>query len=112
MNSVFLDAMETDVEIMTHVNRLAKEQNESQGGRVVDFIHIDPWIDFSVVVTKYWSRLPRLIRTFLIGFDRESTRSDLLSYMLFDGQFTSKLIEVGYEDGLRAKDKIVAMLEG
>jgi NTE family protein len=36
--------------------------------------------------------------------------SEIMSYLMFENDFTSRLIEIGYEDGMRSKDAILKFL--
>jgi NTE family protein len=56
--------------------------------------------------------MPSAIRFLLrlIGIKKKS-ESTLLSYLMFEKQFTKELIKLGYEDGLARKNEIMAFLE-
>jgi NTE family protein len=75
------------------IGRLAAECHRAKGG------------------TRTLGLLPELVaRAALRGVPRDE--ADLLSYLYFDGCFTSQLVEMGREDARAMEDEILALLAG
>ncbi|MEW6775874.1 MAG: patatin-like phospholipase family protein [Bdellovibrionota bacterium] len=136
-NALFLDQLDYDLDRLDRINtilaagekafgsvfydRLA-DVTEAQRGmawRRVDTLIVEPSQDLGriaaqLVRDKTWRKgLPwtwRLIMAYLDSGRPEE--SDLLSYLLFDRGYTSRLIELGYEDAKSHREKICRFFEG
>ncbi|MEO8199069.1 MAG: patatin-like phospholipase family protein [Gemmatimonadota bacterium] len=114
-NSIFLDALDADAERLTRINRLVESLPPDfpvpDGLRSVKFYHLRPSRDLSTLVTGQHYRLPWTMRTIVRAMGGESAGSTvLLSYMLFDPSFTGRLIELGYQDAMAAREQIQSFL--
>lgn len=117
LNALFLDALESDVERTTRINHtlglLSPEVRASQQTalRRVDVMVLRPSADLGALVLKTLDRFPPTVRHLFRGLGASDDAGwDLLSYLAFDGAFTTRLLELGYEDTLARADEVRAFL--
>jgi len=118
MNSIFLDALEVDLERLQRINRtldlIPRETLDSARYplRQVEFRVIRPSIDLEKIAAAHAAELPRTIRMLLRtvgGLQRNA--STLLSYLLFERGYCRELIRLGYDDTMSRKDELLAFLQ-
>jgi len=105
LDSVFIDSLNSDLERLQRINQTLKSVPSELMEKVnlplksIEALVIAPSIELGELATNCGQQLPRATRFFLsrIGIDCDSG-SNMLSYLLFDGQFCKKLIELGYQD--------------
>lgn len=114
LNSVLLDGIEVDLERLHRINeflrRVPKEHQTNLNFKPVRSLFISPSEDIGALAAKMSSRLPRVIRYVLKGLGPLEDASEILSYLLFEADFTKKLIEMGYSDGMNQKDEVARFL--
>jgi NTE family protein len=116
LNSVFLDTLDWDAANLTRINRLLDglpaNAPERQGLKNVD-LHIQrPSEDIGLIAAGFEDRLPRAMRFLVRGLGSSETRSaDLLSYLLFDSAYITRLIELGEGDAEENWTLIEAFLD-
>jgi len=117
LNSIFLDAMEVDLERLQRINRtlslippevLAQQEMPL---RRCDYMVITPSVALEKIANEHAQELPRTIRLLLssIGAMR-SSGSNLVSYLLFERSFCRALISLGYQDTMARKDALLEFL--
>jgi NTE family protein len=115
LNSILLDGIELDVERMKKVNEMVawipKEKKESVPYKKVDYVWISPSKDIGQVAAQKSKYLPKLVRFLLKNLGTIEETSEIISYLLFEREFTTELISMGFEDGMNAKDQIKALFE-
>ncbi|MEQ5840763.1 patatin-like phospholipase family protein [Paraburkholderia acidicola] len=114
--SVFLDAIGADIERIEHVNRMVLQLPHAvepeSGWRHVDVLAIAPSERIELIAARHLKRLPLTVRGLLgaVGGNRASGAS-FASYLLFESEFTSELIELGRRDALARRDEVAAWIE-
>ena len=113
--SVFLDAIGADIERIEHVNRMVLQLPHAvepeSGWRHVDVLAIAPSERIELIAARHLKRLPLTVRGLLgaVGGNRASGAS-FASYLLFESEFTSELIELGRRDALARRDEVAAWI--
>jgi NTE family protein len=115
LNGALLDAVEQDIERLHRLNDYARmltlEQSQAIKLRPLDYLFISPSEDIGEMAVKLAHNLPRVVRYLINGLGSLEDASELISYLLFDSQFCTNLIEIGYKDGLARKEEIIDFLE-
>jgi NTE family protein len=109
LNSLFSESLDADAEHLERLNAIVDKVPETHelGMRKIDILVIRPSEDLGKIASEYESELPPLVRYLLRGLGATSkTSGDVLSYLLFVPGYTSKLIEIGYNDAKAMDDKI------
>jgi NTE family protein len=114
LDAVMLDALEVDVEHSDQVNRSIVSCAGPTGGapfREVDVLWLSPAQSFARLAAEYADRIPRVVRYLLRGLGPDEAILELASFLLFDAQFCSRLMEEGRADVEASRDSIAAFLE-
>ena len=113
LHSVFLDSLDADAERLIRINHLLHHQLEQRSGlRPVELLVLRPSRDVSELAEGQAIKLPLTVRTVLRSIGGERARSaGFLSYLLFEPEYTGRLIDLGFEDGRRQRGEIEKFLE-
>ena len=132
LNALLLDPLSYDLEVLTRFNALFKVLEntlepavmgqvrelllDTRGAsyRDIDSLVFRPSVDLSLMAANFVETsldtlsLSRAKRWLLCKATRTrvTSEADLASYLLFDGQFTHQLIDLGHEDALDQADTI------
>lgn len=136
-NSFFMDKIETDIKFATLINDILKVGGMTGGEeffktlkkfrkkegkkeyRPVNLFYIRPGMDIGVIAAKYAEKLRFSLKpekvifsifSRLLRYLESEKDADFLSYLLFDGEYASQLIDLGYEDAKSAEEKIEEFL--
>jgi NTE family protein len=136
LNALLLDHTEYDLARMQRINLILEAGAASFGDKFEDMmnhalirlrgaplrriqaVHIRPSEDIGVLAAQYVRSgrmrvrgmvARRLIQRLAAGEARHE--SDLLSYLLFDGDFASQLIELGRHDAAKKADELAALFD-
>jgi NTE family protein len=110
-NAVFLDALDDDAVILERINRLLEEipRAEWNGLRPIRLLLLRPSVDLGKLSREYEWSLPSTIEIFSRFMGTRETRSpDWLSMLLFEHDYVSRLIDIGYEDARAQHGRIEA----
>jgi NTE family protein len=136
LNALLLDHTEYDLARMQRINLILEAGAASFGDKFEDMmnhalirlrgaplrriqaVHIRPSEDIGVLAAQYVRSgrmrvrgvvARRLIQRLAAGEARHE--SDLLSYLLFDGDFASELIDLGRHDAAKKADELAALFD-
>jgi NTE family protein len=63
------------------------------------------------IVEKYTSNFPRSVRILLKGIGALTREGrPLMSYLMFDAPFCKELLDLGYQDGMAAREQILHLI--
>ena len=115
LDSVFTDTLQSDLERLQRINRtlgLLPARDKHQELKQIETCIINPSQNFNMIAAQYYDDMPLAIKVLLrmIGVKKRS-QSSLTSYLLFEKRYTQKLIEIGYQDGLKKLPEIRKFLE-
>lgn len=115
MNALLLDTTDVDVERLQRTNELVDlagaERAARLGFRKIDYLWFTPSQDIGKLAKDYSQDLPFSLRYLLRGTGSRAEFSEIASYLLFEPAFLKKLIEIGYEDVHRDKQRLFDFLE-
>ena len=119
LDTLFLDGLYADLERMTRINQLIDSvpPGERTGAltrmRPIDTMLVVPSRDLREIAQRHRRAMPMAVRMLLRGIRGESTNeSRLLSFLLFEQEYTRELIELGYSDAMRIKDELRDFVSG
>jgi NTE family protein len=108
INAVLLDAIDADIERLARINRTVSLLC-SKGDTTlkhIDWLYFHPSVDLAQIAIEEAKSLPRLIRYLVAGLGSLQEASDLVSYLLFEPGFCTRLLELGYQDALAKESDI------
>lgn len=115
LDAMFLDALESDVERALRINQTLKFLSADVVAknvvplRPVDLLVLRPSRDPGALVLRTLDRFPATLRYMFRGLGASGDAGwELLSYLAFDGAYTARLCELGYEDTLARADEVRA----
>ena len=119
-NSAFIDSVESDLETLRAINRLAEVLPESlraNNGMTdmnpIDVLSISPSQSIDQIAQEHIHELPRSLKLFLklTGATAQGGGTSAASYLLFEPGFCRKLIDLGCQDALAQQDSIKTFFE-
>jgi NTE family protein len=134
LNSLMLDPTEYDLERMERINAILEAGQRAYGPgfhevlaaqdrigapmRQLQAVHIQPSEDIGAMASRLIDRggpklSSRMARNLLQRMAAREARgeADLLSYLLFDGDFAGELIELGFRDAEAQEDELLRVFE-
>lgn len=113
-NSVFLDLLDQDALRLERINHMirAGASIEKTGLRPVELLVLRPSVELSQIAQDYEPELPKLFRFLTRRFGaRDNKSSDVLSMLMFQGNFLTRIIELGEADADARTDEIARFIE-
>jgi NTE family protein len=114
LNAAFIDALEGDIEHLERINellRLIPEDKKQDAGylREVDTLIISPTKRLDKIAGRRVKSLPKAMRFFMrsSGATARGGGSAAASYLLFSHEYCNELMDLGYQDAMWEKDKIL-----
>lgn len=101
MNAVFLDLVDQDAVRLERINRLLDNlpAGEREGMRPVQLLVVRPSRDLGRLVAEYEPKLPPAFKFMTRGLGTRETRSpDVLSMLMFQRDYLTRLMEIGEAD--------------
>ncbi|MCZ2723497.1 patatin-like phospholipase family protein [Marinomonas sp. 15G1-11] len=116
LNSAFIDNLEGDIQQLEYINTIlsyVEDDVEVPKIKHIDSLIISPSQAIDEIADKHISTLPKSIRFLLniTGNNNDSSGNSAASYLLFTPEYCQELIELGQQDAMWEKDKILAFLK-
>lgn len=114
-NAIFLDLFDADALAMERLNTMmeALPPELRRDYRTIKLIVLRPSHDLGKLANEYEARLPGAFRFMTRGLGTRETRSnDLLSLLMFQPDYLTRLIELGEADAEVRRDELEGLLEG
>jgi NTE family protein len=108
-NSAFIDSVESDLETLRSINRLANAVPESlrvNNGitdlNPIEVLSISPSQSIDQIAKDHIDELPRSLKLFLrlTGANAQGGGTSAASYLLFEPGFCRKLMDLGFQDAV------------
>ncbi len=112
MNGLFLDNLDRDIEMVNRMNEIAMLlsmwKKRRSPWRPISTLHLRPSRDMASVAQEHFLSMPALLRYLLNILGAKNHSGDLLSFLLFEKEFTRELLNLGYQDTIAAADEVTA----
>lgn len=110
MNGLFLDNLDRDIEMVNRMNEistlLSLWKKRRSPWRPISTLHLRPSKDIASIAQNHFSNMPALLRYLLNVLGARSHSGDLLSFLLFEKEFTRELLELGFQDTMAASSLV------
>ncbi len=114
LDTIFMDTLMADLSRLRRINRtlgLIDEDNKHKTRlKQLDTLIIKPSIDVRDVTQEHAKDIPAPVRRLLKMIGGWGKEWRMPSYLLFEPGYTKALIELGYQDAINKKDKIIAFM--
>lgn len=114
LNTLMMDGLEADIERIDRVNlnlqKLSAEDLEQVSVKPIKHLWISPSVDLGEVASMKTENLPPMIRYLLRGLGTLQEASEIASFLLFEKSYSTDLIEIGYKDGMNAREQVKRLL--
>jgi NTE family protein len=116
-DTLFMDSLDADIERMRRINHTITETRDKRvefhdtSLRQIDYLVISPSCDIRDIVARYIDNFPRSVRALLKGIGALAREGrPLMSYLMFDAPYCKELMELGYRDGMAAREQVLQLL--
>lgn len=119
LDTLFMDGLYSDLERMTRINQLidsvpdVERRGSMKKMRPIDTMVVLPSKDLRIIAHKHRKAMPVPVRALLRGVSgRRPEENRLLSFLLFEQQYTEELIQLGYDDAMAVKNELLDFVSG
>jgi NTE family protein len=115
LNGLFLDNLDRDIEMVNRMNEIATLlsiwKKHRSTWRPISTLHLRPSRDMASVAQEHYQTMPTLLRYLLNILGAKSRSGDLLSFLLFEKEFTRELLDLGYKDTIASSPNVLAFFK-
>ncbi len=115
LNGLFMDNLDRDIEMVNRMNEIARLlsmwKKRHSPWRPISTLYLRPSRDMAKVAQEQYENMPVLLRFLLNIMGAKSHSGDLLSFLLFEKEFTTELITLGYQDTIAAAPEVQAFFK-
>ena len=112
LSGLFLDNLDRDLEMLHKMNEISRLismwKKRSSPWKPIDSLHIRPSADIAEMAQNEYYSMPTVLRLMLNLLGAQQHSGDLLSFLLFEPEFTKALIELGYQDTIQLRNVVSA----
>lgn len=112
LSNLFLDTLDRDIETVNRMNEIARMlsiwNKHRSPWRPISTLYLRPLQPISILATKHYETMPALLRYMLNVLGSNKKSGDLLSFLLFEKEFTRELITMGYDDTMKNAKEVEA----
>lgn len=110
LSGIFLDNLDRDIEMVNRMNDIATLlsmwQKRRSPWRPIQTVHFRPSRSMTSVVEKHYTAMPALLRYLLHVLGGKKKSGDLLSFLLFEKEFTREIFDLGYKDTINNSTQV------
>lgn len=110
LNGLFLDNLDRDIEMVNRMNDISTLlsiwKKHRSPWRPISTMHLRPSRNMISVVEEHYTSMPVLLRYLLNILGAKNKSGDLLSFLLFEKEFTRVLFDLGYQDTIAVAKEI------
>ncbi len=110
LNGLFLDNLDRDIEMVNRMNDIADLislwKKRRSPWRPITTLHLRPSIDVAKIAQAQYKTMPALLRFLLNLLGAKEHSGDLLSFLLFEKEFTRELMKLGYQDTIASAKEV------
>jgi len=110
VNAILMDGIETDVERIRIINRALESAPGQSVLRNIDVFYSQPSRTLSDIAVNYVHELPPILRFLISGLGTPTESAEILSYLTFVPEYATILVDMGYQDIMAQKEKLVQFL--
>jgi NTE family protein len=115
LDTIFMDTLNADLNRLNRINntleRVPEEKKAEIGLKRIDSYVIRPSKDLRVVTHEHMNDIPRAVRLLLRSLGGWGQDWRIASYLLFESNYCTELINLGYQDALDSKQDLAEFLE-
>lgn len=115
LNGLFLDNLDRDIEMVNRMNEIAMLlsiwKKRYSPWRPIHTLHLRPSKDVASMAQTHFTSLPVLLRYLLNILGAKNHSGDLLSFLLFEREFTRELVELGFQDTIANAKEVLDFFE-
>lgn len=115
LNGLFLDNLDRDIEMVNRMNEIAMLlsmwKKRYSPWRPINTLHLRPSQDVASVAQTHFKSLPVILRYLLNVLGAKNHSGDLLSFLLFEREFTRDLLNLGFQDTIACAKTVTDFFE-
>ncbi|MGL5742597.1 MAG: patatin-like phospholipase family protein [Legionella sp.] len=115
LNALFLDNLDRDIEMVNRMNEIAMLlsmwKKRRSPWRPITTLYLRPSQDLGPLAQAHFQALPTLLRYLLNVLGEKKHSGDLLSFVLFERDYTRELFKLGFQDTINNAKEVVAFFE-
>ncbi len=115
MDTIFMDTLNADLARLKRINKtlaLVPEERRDQTGLInIESLVIRPSQDLRHITQAHVHEIPRSVQVLLRTLGGWGRDWRMASYLLFESAYCGALIDLGYTDGMNARQEIINFLK-